>query len=70
MRSHGFQSPLKSGWARGHTDIFDDYLLFLARAWNRPTVCSPHGSLYFHIDYVVHYCKVLLDQIFGRMFSQ
>lgn len=26
-----------------------------------------HGSLYFHIDYrEVHYCKVLLDEIFGR----
>jgi site-specific DNA-methyltransferase (adenine-specific) len=26
-----------------------------------------HGSLYFHIDYrEVHYCKILLDQIFGR----
>jgi site-specific DNA-methyltransferase (adenine-specific) len=28
---------------------------------------APHGSLYFHIDYrEVHYCKVMLDQIFGR----
>ena len=28
---------------------------------------APHGSLYFHIDYrEVHYCKVLLDAIFGR----
>jgi len=26
-----------------------------------------HGSLYFHIDYrEVHYCKIMLDQIFGR----
>ena len=26
-----------------------------------------HGSLYFHIDYrEVHYCKILLDKIFGR----
>jgi site-specific DNA-methyltransferase (adenine-specific) len=30
-------------------------------------VLSPNGSVYFHIDYrEVHYCKVLLDQIFGR----
>jgi len=30
-------------------------------------VLKPHGSLYFHIDYrEVHYCKVLLDEIFGR----
>ena len=28
---------------------------------------KPHGCLYFHIDYrEVHYCKLLLDDIFGR----
>jgi site-specific DNA-methyltransferase (adenine-specific) len=28
---------------------------------------KPNGSLYFHIDYrEVHYCKILLDSIFGR----
>ena len=28
---------------------------------------APYGSLYFHIDYrEVHYCKILLDKIFGR----
>lgn len=30
-------------------------------------ILSPTGSLFFHIDYrEVHYCKVLLDSIFGR----
>ncbi|MHB8193418.1 MAG: DNA-methyltransferase [Bellilinea sp.] len=30
-------------------------------------VLARHGSLYFHIDYrEVHYCKILLDEIFGR----
>jgi site-specific DNA-methyltransferase (adenine-specific) len=30
-------------------------------------VLADHGSLYFHIDYrEVHYCKILLDKIFGR----
>jgi len=30
-------------------------------------VLKPQGSFYFHIDYrEVHYCKVLLDNIFGR----
>jgi site-specific DNA-methyltransferase (adenine-specific) len=30
-------------------------------------VLTPNGSLYFHIDYrEVHYCKILLDDIFGR----
>lgn len=28
---------------------------------------TPQGSIYFHIDYrEAHYCKILLDQIFGR----
>jgi site-specific DNA-methyltransferase (adenine-specific) len=28
---------------------------------------KPNGSIYFHIDYrEVHYCKLLLDSIFGR----
>ncbi len=27
----------------------------------------PHGTLYFHIDYrEAHYCKLLLDELFGR----
>ena len=40
----------------------------LNRAWRRRiAILAPHGSLYFHIDYrEVHYCKVLLDTIFGR----
>jgi site-specific DNA-methyltransferase (adenine-specific) len=30
-------------------------------------VLAPHGSLYFHIDYrESHYCKIMLDTIFGR----
>ncbi len=30
-------------------------------------VLSETGSLFFHIDYrEVHYCKVMLDEIFGR----
>ena len=30
-------------------------------------ILKPDGSLYFHIDYrEVHYCKILLDSIFGR----
>lgn len=51
-----------------YRDIFDDYLTFLApRLEEAHRVLAPHGSLYFHIDYrEVHYCKVLLDQIFGR----
>jgi len=51
-----------------YRDIFDDYLAFLEpRLVEAYRVLKPHGSLYFHIDYrEVHYCKVLLDSIFGR----
>jgi len=49
-------------------DVFDDYLGFLAprleAAWR---VLTPDGSLFFHIDpREAHYCKVLLDGLFGR----
>jgi site-specific DNA-methyltransferase (adenine-specific) len=49
-------------------DVFDDYLGFLEpRLKEAHRVLAPHGSLYFHIDYrEVHYCKILLDGIFGR----
>ena len=52
----------------GYLDIFDDYLAFLEpRLLQFHRVLRPTGSLYFHIDYrEVHYCKVLLDAIFGR----
>lgn len=53
---------------RRYSDNFDDYLNFL-----RPRIEEAHrllkgsGSFYFHIDYrEVHYCKVLIDEIFGR----
>jgi site-specific DNA-methyltransferase (adenine-specific) len=49
-------------------DAFDDYLGFLEpRLHEARRVLKPSGALYFHIDYrEVHYCKVLLDTIFGR----
>jgi len=51
-----------------YSDIFDDYLAFLApRLEQAYRVLGSVGTLYFHIDYrEVHYCKILLDQIFGR----
>ena len=51
-----------------YIDFFDDYLAFLApRLEQAYRLLSAQGTLYFHIDYrEVHYCKVLLDQIFGR----
>jgi site-specific DNA-methyltransferase (adenine-specific) len=54
--------------SRGYVDVFDDYLAFLEpRLTEAYRLLKPDGSLYFHIDYrEVHYCKVLLDAIFGR----
>ena len=51
-----------------YNDIFDDFLAFIEpRLVEARRVLSTAGSLYFHIDYrEVHYCKVLLDGIFGR----
>ena len=53
---------------RSYADIFDDYLVFLEpRLQEAHRILAPNGSLYFHIDYrEVHYCKILLDKIFGR----
>jgi site-specific DNA-methyltransferase (adenine-specific) len=49
-------------------DAFDDYLGFLApRLEQAQRVLTDDGSLFFHIDpRESHYCKVLLDQLFGR----
>jgi site-specific DNA-methyltransferase (adenine-specific) len=54
--------------SRRFQDAFDDYLAFLEpRLIEAHRILAPHGSLYFHVDYrEVHYCKVLLDAIFGR----
>jgi len=51
-----------------YADSFDDFLGFLRpRLEEAYRVLTPAGSLFFHIDYrEVHYCKVMLDGIFGR----
>jgi site-specific DNA-methyltransferase (adenine-specific) len=56
------------GETRTYSDTFDDFLGFLEpRIREAHRVLAPDGSLYFHIDYrEVHYCKVMLDVIFGR----
>ena len=53
---------------RAFGDDYDDYLGFLEpRLREAHRVLTPDGSFYFHIDYrEVHYCKILLDRIFGR----
>ena len=49
-------------------DMFSDYMAFLEpRLVEAHRLLEPNGSFFLHIDYrEVHYCKVLLDQIFGR----
>ncbi len=51
-----------------YDDAFDDYLAFLeVRVRRARELLAPHGTLYFHIDYrEAHYCKLLLDEVFGR----
>jgi site-specific DNA-methyltransferase (adenine-specific) len=51
----------------GYGDQFDDFLGFLRpRMEEALRVLAPTGSLFFHIDYrEVHYCKVMLDEVFG-----
>jgi site-specific DNA-methyltransferase (adenine-specific) len=53
---------------RSFADAFDDYLAFLEpRLVEAHRLLTPHGSFFLHIDYrEAHYCKVLLDAIFGR----
>jgi len=67
----GFQGKtyktLKIG-SQSYADSFDDYMGFLEpRLRQAHRLLADNGSLFFHIDYrEVHYCKVLLDAIFGR----
>jgi site-specific DNA-methyltransferase (adenine-specific) len=51
-----------------YRDEFEDYLAFLEpRLVEARRVLHDTGTLYFHIDYrEAHYCKLLLDEIFGR----
>ncbi len=54
--------------SQSYPDTYDDFPTYIEpilRELHR--VLTPTGALYFHIDYrEAHYCKVLLDQIFGR----
>ncbi len=51
-----------------YEDAFGDYLAFLEpRIRQARNLLARHGTLYFHIDYrEAHYCKLLLDEVFGR----
>lgn len=67
----GFQGrryATTKGDTRSFDDRFDDFLAFLEpRIVEAHRLLKSNGSFYFHIDYrEVHYCKVLIDGIFGR----
>lgn len=51
-----------------HDNFGDEFEEFLeGRLQQAHRVLAEHGMLYFHIDYrEVHYCRLLLDRIFGR----
>jgi len=52
----------------GYADAFDDFQEFLLpRLEEARRILASNGSFFLHIDYrEVHYCKVVLDQLFGR----
>ena len=66
FQGHRYKTEFVS--ASKYDDTFDDYLAFLRpRLREAHRVLDDHGSLFFHIDYrESHYCKVMLDEIFGR----
>ncbi len=53
---------------RAFADSFDDFLGFIEpRLEEAHRLLGPCGSFFLHLDYrEVHYCKVLLDGLFGR----
>ena len=58
----------ESATGSGYGDRFEDFVGFLRpRMEEAHRVLAETGSLFFHIDYrEVHYCKVMLDEVFGR----
>lgn len=67
----GFQGKkyrTTKGTTHAFLDTFDDFLAFLApRLEEAHRVLAPSGSFFLHIDYrEAHYCKILLDEIYGR----
>ena len=70
-RPHGLPRqtlPDRKGWDGSFADAFDDFLEFMEpRLKEARRLLKPDGAFFLHIDYrEVHYCKILLDQIFGR----
>ena len=64
----GFRYRTETLGVTSYSDTFDDYMAFIGpRLEHAHRLLASDGTLYLHIDYrEAHYCKVLLDQIFGR----
>jgi len=61
--------PYNTGYTQKRGRLsYDDYISFIEpRLRKAYRLLKPTGSLMLHLDYrEVHYCKVLLDEIFGR----
>lgn len=65
---HGRTYEAEPVTTRSYEDTHDDFIGHIEpRLREAYRLLAAHGALYFHIDYrESHYCKVLLDQIFGR----
>ena len=63
-----YRTEISADSLTGYADQFDDFIGFIRpRLEEAHRILTPTGSLFFHIDpREVHYCKVLLDQIFTR----
>ena len=63
-----YRTVKSTGTVSAYADTFDDFLGFIRpRLVEAHRILKPTGSLFFHIDpRESHYCKVLLDEIFGR----
>ena len=52
----------------GYPDVFEDYPAFIGpRLEEARRLLTESGTLFVHLDWrEAHYCKVLLDEVFGR----
>lgn len=65
---HGRRYASRLLSALAYDDAFADYLAFLEpRLREARRLLADDGTLYVHVDYrEAHYCKLLLDEVFGR----
>jgi len=66
FKGHGYRTEVLGSQA--FDDTFEDFAGFIIpRLEEAHRLLKPSGSFFLHLDYrEVHYCKLYLDQIFGR----